>query len=1444
MNRSQKSDNGSVILRSMLQRLFASLTKGPALNARPHNSRQRIDLMELRHMQGTDPAGILARLLAQPDKPIDFPAKVPVFQRPEKPESEWSNEQRSHRAAYDRQNRILGKLRDIAEDASDYYNDHGEHALFLGFPLVSIPATEDRLGNLSNRILAPLVLVPVNVRVRRGAGPGISIEAAGSGADFVQPNPALLSWLEQQTGINTENLFADDAGEEPWREISDLIQLLVKGVELPPGTEFTAETILQAVPRTDDLPKIAALLPCAILGLFPLVNPGLLRDTKWMMENEADLANPVRSFLTSEALMDSNEPGVPEARERDLSRPVHQDFSEQFLITHADPCQAEAVAHARKSAALVVHGPPGTGKSQTIANIIGDHLARGEQVLFVCDKRTALDVVKYRLDSMGLGQLCGVVHDPQGDRRNLYLGMRERMENLAQETAIAIPARSLNTVNQRLNELHRELRGYFDQLHLAAPESDSFHQLCGEWLELHFNGAVELPEIAGLTVSLLDVHRTDAEEVIGRAASARWAESPYRERIGMPLSQWLASRPEEMRLALERACDAAVAVDQHSGNELPPLDTKIPVTDQAEARRRLANQLEAVIRRGATDLAAPVASDSNWPRWRTELEQLAAETAKLDRPLNRELFLQVQDRMPALGDCGRYLLALDQWAPLATSWKRFFAFKAKKAATEALEPLALPLAPDAVERARVFYSGLKARYLVADLRGRLLGTESSSLASDELLIALREGLPELFAVLEAVSEPVNESIRAKTISVLANIGEQGAEFVDALRRSAQRADCIYKLEQLLAETMLFLPKALADMSAGWRNNAAATPLCQSFVEFAGTLDHAIRLTDRLKGLPEPLQRALGEAALRSLDWQATEIALRASALAREIRRQLRENESLSRIDTQRVEAAFSELQQRTAEKTSLVRRHIQHLWQQRCRKRLLAAAGTRLNGQGVALRQRLFVRGQKAMTLRQMIAAGAGFEGGDPLFDLCPVWMASPATVAQIFPREPLFDVVVFDEASQCRLEEALPVLLRGKRVVIAGDPRQLPPTRFFEQSFAESDDVSVETAEDVFQQQQSEVEDLLSAALNLNVQEAFLDVHYRSRNEALIGFSNNAFYGGRLQPIPGHPRNKDFQAPIRLVRVGGLYKERGNEAEAAAAADLVAELLDDRNPPSIGIACFNLNQRDLILDALDEKAARDPKFADRLEIARKRRGKDSFEGLFVKNLENVQGDERDHIIISTTFGRDEEGRFRRNFGALSRIGGERRLNVLVTRARKMIHVLTSIPRSEYLAEEPQADGQRLTGRHYLYAYLRYAERLNNLVEQWQQEIEGARRDSAARHETFKTAYPSPVAEALGRELFETHEIGSTVYWGNDGFCVDIALTNPDLPADVTIGVITDFTRYLKTPDPIAWEQFRSAILSTQGWDLHRVWSPALFRDPNGNIQTILALHQSRFQKT
>jgi hypothetical protein len=452
-------------------------------------------------------------------------------------------------------------------------------------------------------------------------------------------------------------------------------------------------------------------------------------------------------------------------------------------------------------------------------------------------------------------------------------------------------------------------------------------------------------------------------------------------------------------------------------------------------------------------------------------------------------------------------------------------------------------------------------------------------------------------------------------------------------------------------------------------------------------------------------RALLDALLaQSLDPDVGWAVAQRAAYAGEIARRLRETPPLQQLDSDRIRVTYERYRKLEGQRRALTRDVIMQRWTARQRERLLASTGSRLNSAGAEVRRRLLMRGERAMKLRQVIAAGAATDDGDPLFDLRPVWMASPEVVAQIFPRLPIFDVVVFDEASQCRLEEALPVLTRARRVVIAGDPQQLSPTRFFESAVTQGQEAEPEGDQELFETQQNEIEDLLGAALNLSIEQAYLDVHYRSQNSDLIQFSNGNFYGARLQPIPGHPANRRELPPLQVTHAAGIYDKRANLQEAQVVVRIVKQLLAAAQPPSIGIACFNLTQRDAIVEALERAASDDDVFAERLASARTRRGPASFEGLFVKNLENVQGDERDYLIISTTYGPDASGRFYRRFGPLGQAGGGRRLNVLVTRARQEVHVVTSIPPTVYRSLPAIEAGKKPNGAWLLFAYLNYAQ--------------------------------------------------------------------------------------------------------------------------------------------
>ncbi|MFY0522909.1 AAA domain-containing protein [Archangium gephyra] len=226
------------------------------------------------------------------------------------------------------------------------------------------------------------------------------------------PNTALIAWVERQTGKRFGELFADEQGQEPWREVNELAAAVATALELPAPAPFTPETLLSPTPRSEDESTAgAAILPCAVLGLYPLSNQSLVDDMRALVDGEP-VQGPIESFLRVGVSL-----GAQGAPRKDAASQGLWRAGEDRLVSHADPCQSRAVRLARSSRGLVVHGPPGTGKSQTIANAIGDHLARGERVLLVCDKRTALDVVKHRLEHLGLGSLCAVVHDAQRDQR-------------------------------------------------------------------------------------------------------------------------------------------------------------------------------------------------------------------------------------------------------------------------------------------------------------------------------------------------------------------------------------------------------------------------------------------------------------------------------------------------------------------------------------------------------------------------------------------------------------------------------------------------------------------------------------------------------------------------------------------------------------------------------------------------------------------------------------------------------------------------------------------------------------------------------------------------------------------------------------------------------------------------------------------------------------------
>ncbi|MDB5332944.1 MAG: hypothetical protein JWP03_4095, partial [Phycisphaerales bacterium] len=374
---------------------------------------------------------------------------------------------------------------------------------------------------------------------------------------------------------------------------------------------------LLPAPKADESSESPVILPSAVLGLFPMSNQGLLRDMQAMIAGEGR-GGPVESFLQLGVSLDHPAPALsPEtAPPQADAKPVA--MADERFISGSDPCQGRAVRLARQCKGLVVHGPPGTGKSQTITNVIGDHLARGQRVLVVCDKRTALDVVFNRLRHMGLGGLCALVHDPRRDQRELYKTIRQQLDELPETKSDDKADAKLAKADAELQALHDELTAYRAALtHRDGEHGLNFHELVGQWLALTEPStkaptadddapasstnpkpklnAADLERLQGVSLQLLDAHATAIDDVLKRAEGAGYGTNPWVEAAGIGLADFMAIPMDRIRTAAASCAQAARAADATRDPDIPPFVANVALAAQGAARIALAEPLKKLL---------------------------------------------------------------------------------------------------------------------------------------------------------------------------------------------------------------------------------------------------------------------------------------------------------------------------------------------------------------------------------------------------------------------------------------------------------------------------------------------------------------------------------------------------------------------------------------------------------------------------------------------------------------------------------------------------------------------------------------------------------------------------------------------------------------------------------------------------------------------------------
>ncbi|HEV8290366.1 MAG TPA: AAA domain-containing protein, partial [Tepidisphaeraceae bacterium] len=857
------AQSSSKILSKMLERLFASLLSGPALNCRPHSSRQRIDFTALSRFKDISAEQALRNVLSA-DHKTKLTARVPAPPKrvlaAEQEQTQLTPEEKSAQQAWLDQQALLKKLHIIVDDARTYEQDTGVGVLSVGFPLLTLPPSSlgKVRGGFNRRIIAPIAFIPISLTVRQGPTPTIELSCRGDGVDLVIPNSALLAWLEQQTSKPRSEVFADDQGTDPWREISELTQRVCQLIDIPAPPLSLQNLQLLPAPKSDEADAKPTILTSAVLGLFPMANQGLLRDTQAMVEGEP-IKGPIESFLKVDVSLDLPPAPHPESAPATTGKITPRPPKDQRLVTRADPCQRRAVNLARNSSGLVVHGPPGTGKSQTITNIIGDHLIRGQRVLLVCDKRTALDVVADRLEHMGLGKLCGLVHDPQRDQRDLYRALREQLENLADATTDPKAESRLNKVDEELQQLHGELLRHWSALMEPQGGADeSFHNLMGRWLAEPQPPHLKLVDSAAafLNLSDLDKHERDVREILERAQRAQYPKNQWVEAHGLDLKTFLARPMQEIRTTLSKCLEAAHATDQTIHPAIPHFDPSKKLEDQADIRADLAERLEQILKSTSADTRAYWASQ---PEGIIEdsAERLKDfqpyRTALSAAPRDPELSMLIKDRPPPPQVLAPQIAVLGNYIQISSRWYGFFAFIRKTAAAGVLKAYGLTLNPAQAQRLHTFLSATRARLLLQEARLELLGErENEGTPTDDSLLKFFSDNSAIVNLLDnAITDPALQphaaAIKAALIDSIA-----AESFLEGLKRSAARAKAIIDLMNQLRAANLFsssdernwLHKVLTFLC----KSGPATPTLQRLNDSLDTLEDILRIPEQVKAL--------------------------------------------------------------------------------------------------------------------------------------------------------------------------------------------------------------------------------------------------------------------------------------------------------------------------------------------------------------------------------------------------------------------------------------------------------------------------------------------------------------------------------------------------------------------------------------------------------------------
>ncbi len=1138
-----------------------------------------------------------------------------------------------------------------------------------------------------------------------------------------------------------------------------------------------------------------------VLGNFNYKKMSLVRDYNQIIENNLE-SNVFKSLFNSLAQKDFK---------NELSS--SNSFTKTFNVVASDPTQNNAVKYSETGESYIIQGPPGTGKSQTIANLIANYVANGKKVLFVCEKRAALDVVFYRLKNQGLDDLCCLIHDSQADKKEFILNLKKTFYDFtAAKNTFQSIEHNRDVLVQKIDDEVNKISSFHDFMNAEIDSKSKitikslFDVLISNSHKALLDNLNILDENSGLQdwenhqeafTKLFAINQETNQSEFFSMHPFRFLKIDAFSRFNnlSDFKNEIENCNQILENISERLDFIAIPNEIISFFEVKELLQKTVATfpfysknvqELLQLNSNLFNSFESDLQTLSKIENEREKLANQFPYWTKKISETDAKTA-----------LQIISKSEK-------------------SLFNFFNSSYKSAKKQILDVYEISKHSVEPSLSNVL-ENLCEQY---DLE------EKSNNSKTEF--ERKYNLGDLFELKKTIENFHNES-NSKVLLFANNLNESDRNEVIEIENLIQKVD--FSLSNSIENYQSLSLSEVENVLNQISGKKIFYDLYASFYDEIQDLNASVFQLLKTKKIPlEHLKITLAEKSLEKY------YAINYS--------DKKFNMDLLHTSIQKVKKMYADLLELNGK--YIIAKQISNIKNLILQSEMSVAGMTidEKNAKKSITDGRKILENEFSKSIRfKSIRELASSDSGQIIREIKPVWLMSPLSVSDALPVDDnYFDVVIFDEASQITLEEGLVPIYRAHQTIIVGDEMQMPPSNFFGSSSGNQDDLWSDASSDENDYFSLDADSFLTQGAR-KFPSIMLGWHYRSKHEALIGFSNASFYDNKLLTIPDLKDHRKTSEPIIVGDVNeanknlehlfskpisyhylqkGVYNARSNTKEAQYIANLVREILLNNKEYSIGIVAFSMEQQNEIETAIEAICIDDKVFENLIEEEYKRIENNQFVGLFVKNLENVQGDERDIIIMSTCFGYNPNGKMLMNFGPINKRGGEKRLNVIFSRAKKSMVVVSSIKYFDIKNEYNE-------GANYFRKYLQYAE-LVSLGE-----LESANNVLTAINSKNVPEISSQIANQIQNEI-EKMGLFATRNIGQSKFKCHLGIKKSVEDEEFILGIIIDDDLHYSNNDILEQYLLRPEILKANGWNICQIYAKDWIENKPRVLKMIAAL--------